>query len=176
MRHLKSSTIVLIFGALFFTGTAEAGTDVSVSFSSGHRHHPRHHYRPHPHVAYYAPHRYPRYHRYGGHPYRSVVVVPQPVYVNQPVPAPPLSGNYGQDLADFRERLNLLRAIVQKQKDSGVLALDAHDRFMSALDGIERDQQARSYNRGGTMHLDDFAELYRRLDETDADIERALAG
>ncbi len=179
LQSLRSG--VSLMALLLVTGVAEARTDITVGFSSGHdrpshyRHHRPQRYAP----VYYAPYRY--YHPHAYRPYRyshvtvSPIVIPQPVYVQPPVSYSALSGNYGQDLATFREKLNRLRSVVQKQKDKGGIPQPSYDRFMSTLDGLERDVQARSYERGGTLKSEDFADFFRRLDQANEEVQIALA-
>ena len=106
---------------------------------------------------------------YGGYPY--------PVYV--PVQAPPaapaLSGDHGADFANLNAKLSRLRGMVQRQQQTGSLSQDQYDRFMNTLDGIEHDEHARAYDRGGNLETEDFADLDRRLDQAGQDIEIALA-
>jgi len=136
--------------------------------------HPRH--NPYYYLPYYR-HPWVR-------PYRPVyvapVVVTQPVYVpapvvEQPVPAAPLTGDYGTDLANLNQKLYRLRAVLARQDQKGQITPDQYNRFMNTLDGIEHDEHARAYDRGGNLTAGDFADLYRRANQAGEDIEIALA-
>jgi hypothetical protein len=168
---------------------AYADTSIGVSIRSGEKprssvHYHSHSIPSHPHAAYvYRPYRSaPNHHRDHAHrPHYvrhhqpvyvvSPVVVPAPVYVQPESPV----NNYGNEFAEFRERLSRLRAVAEAQQKSGQLEQSEYDRFMQELDGIEREQRERSFNRGGNLSSGDFADLYRRLDQIDEDIEVALA-
>ncbi len=180
LQTLRSG-VSLVVSLLLMTGVAEARTDITVGFSSGHdRHSHYRHHRPQRYApVYYAPYRYHHPHNYRPYGYRHVnvtpIVVPQPIYVPSPESYPALSGNYGQDLGTFREKLNRLRLVVEKQKDKGGIPQPSYDRFMSTLDGIERDLQARLYERGGTLKSEDFSDFFRRLDQANEEVQMALA-
>jgi len=183
IRHAACLMVPLLFGI-----GPRAAAEVSVTFSSGHwrgsyRDGRGHRYAP----VYYAPRRF-GFHHYWPRPYRVVevapVVVPQPVYVQSPyveVPAPAapsrssLSGDYGKDIAELHERIYRLRKLVERQKQKGGVTTDQYNRFMNAIDSVEHDEHARAYDRGGNLESEDFADLYRRLDQTSEDIELALA-
>ncbi len=130
------------------------------------------------HERSYGYYRYPvyRHHRHYQPVIVSPVVAPAPHYGGYayPVyvpPAPPpqpvqqFSGNYAEDLAGLNEKLSRLRSVVQRQNQKGSISQAQYDRFMNALDGIDR---------GGNLTSDDLTDLYRRLDQTGEDIEIAL--
>lgn len=175
--HVRST--LGVFALLLLASAINASAEVSVRITAGHGHQRAHYapYRPVP--VYYAPRRFYPYYVHRPHFYRSVVVapvvVPQPVYVEPPVVNSAVSGNYGQDLAALRERLNRLRSVVEKQKDKGGIPHASYDRFASTLDGIEHDLQVRAYDRNGTLRPEDFADFSRRLDQANEDVQIALA-
>jgi hypothetical protein len=182
MKALSAYPLVSVLALTLLGASSEVRADVSIRVGVNHGHHHGHggwrdhhrhwdHHRHHSHWRHHGRHHHiPSYRYVTIHP----VVVPQPYYVPAPTTVP-LSGNYGQDLADFKERHTRLRTLVQRQRDKGGIGHDDYDRFMIALDGLEREQRERSFNRGGNLTPQDFQELHRRLDQIDEDIERILS-
>jgi hypothetical protein len=170
---------------LLLAGAAKAQAEVSVRIGVGsewpvhpdyHRNYwARRYYRPYravriaPVVVTPAPY-------YAGYPYPVYVPAPPPVVQSPPqYGAPESTGSYGSDLANLNEKLSRLRGVVQRQNQKGSIPQDQYNRFMNTLDGIERDEHARAFDRGGNLAPEDFADLYRRLDQAGEDIEIALA-
>jgi hypothetical protein len=182
---------MLVLGALLAGAVSMASADVAVGVSVRSREKPE--YRgaysyssmpTHPHAAYNYPayrhhHRshHHRHHRHYAREYRPVYVAPivysQPVYIQQP--STPSDVNYAADIATLRDRMARLRSITENQYNNSQIDKTEYDRFMQTLDGIDRDQKQRAFNRGGNMASYDFDELNRRLDQLDEDIEIALA-
>ncbi len=159
---------------------AEVGVQVSIGDSGYPRHWDRPRRGPYDVPPYFRRSRESHFH----HPvYAYPLVVTQPAYYPSPVmvepPVPsvvvPLTGDYGTDHANFNQKLSRLRAVLQRQNQAGQLTSDQYNGFMDTLDGIEHDAHAWAYDRGGNLTPDDFAELYRRLNQADEDIEIALA-
>ena len=135
--------------------------------------------------AYYGGRGYRHYRPYRAVAVAPVVIAPTPYYggyaypVYAPVPPRPVntsfSGDYGTDLADVNGKLSRLRGVVHRQNQKGSISQDQYNRFMNALEGVEHDEHARAFDRGGNLTPDDLADLSRRLDQTGEDIEIALS-
>jgi hypothetical protein len=175
---MKSRIWLPLLAVVMMAGPAVSFADVSVRFAVGNRWGSRPWYG-------YGHRRYPR-----GY-YSPVVIAPSPVYVAQPyyVPAPayyapvpvvqpvapPSTGDYGDDLANLHEKMSRLRNLLERQIQKGGIPQDQYNRYMDTLDGISHDERVKAFDRGGNLNPDDFADLYRRLDQVSEDIEIALA-
>jgi hypothetical protein len=178
MTSVVLSTVMLLAG---FYQPAHGGVRYSVTFSNdygrgwsdgGHGYRGRSFWgRP-----YYRPYAY--HHYRPAYYYAPVVVEPPPVYVAPPVAQSPSyssNGNYGADLAQLHEKMSRLRGVLQHQTQTGQITPEENDRLTRSLEGIEHDEHARAYDRGGNLAAEDFYDLSRRLDQVNEDMQVALA-
>jgi hypothetical protein len=180
LRYIALMVMAGVLGSAL-TAFADVHVGVQLGFSDQFHHGNRWDYAPYRNSYVRHPWRHPYRPAYF---YQPVTVVPAPVYVAPAyVPAPPppayappsaYSGDYGTDLAALHEKLYRLRAVLQKQNSQGAMSREQYDRFMNQLDGIEHDEHARSYDRGGYLGQEDFADLHRRADQVDVDLMVAL--
>src|SRR5262245_59530821 len=123
---------------------APAPAEVAIHIGLGYRDSPDHHrdYR----------HRRHQRHHFAQPP--VPVFYPYPVYVAPPPPPValmPFTGNYGNDIVTITAKLSTLRELVNRQRQKEALSPQQYDHFMDALDGIEHDQHARAFDRGGDL-------------------------
>ena len=174
--NTSKQTSLILAAILMASAQARAEVTVRLGFDS----------RPAPHRSQYVPnrsHRYfPYYTRYHApYPYPRPVATPLVVAYVPAAPAPvspalaSWSGNYGADFAHLNEKLSRLRAVVHRQHEKEIFSTETYNRFMTLLEGIEHDEHARAFDRGGNLSNEDFADLHRRLDQANEDIQIALA-
>ncbi len=127
---------------------------------------------------YCGPRAYPRHPYYRSYVVAPLVVAPAPYYAGYPYPVTPIparTGNYGQDVSDFRSRMTTLSKLLNRQKQAGTLSSDQVERFIQELNSIDREARDRSYNNGGNLTDNDLDDLSHRVEEARNDIETALA-
>jgi len=111
-----------------------------------------------------------------GSPYANPTATPAPAAQPEQSGTPvALTGDYPTDLATLNGKLAKYRRLLDRQKKNGGLTEAQYNKFTNALESVEHDEHAWSYNNGGRLTDQNLADLIGRTDHTGQEIQEALA-